>query len=253
MSSTLKDYILEGGQLMVALAGIFFVVLSLAVYAVLLYTSEVRRARRFRRRLERSDGSLTRGDLMRAANGEDALPARYLRELDQEIEMLNLDEESAFVRDQQSREVEDRLVEALEWPNELLHFLGTYAAKIGLCGTILGLCMHFLAFGTDGDSEMAARAMAVALYTTLGALTIALVAEPASYVLGWGERWFRADLRHWARIFERARTQPEGEGGDSLDDEGARVGPDHCDRRLTESPAVETPLAGPSVGEQGVA
>ena len=46
MSSTLKDYILEGGQLMVVLAGIFFVVLALAVYAALLFCAEARRARR---------------------------------------------------------------------------------------------------------------------------------------------------------------------------------------------------------------
>ena len=174
------------------------------------------------------------------------MPARYLRELDDEILTLELGSESPLVRDQQSRDVEDRVLGALEWPLDLLHFLGTYAAKIGLCGTILGLCMHFLAFGTDSDSEMAARAMAVALYTTLGALTIALVAEPAAYVLGWSERWFRADLRRWARSLEESEYEEKVDvSSDEADDDVATEDPACCD-------SEPVPLHA-AAGESGVA
>ena len=85
----------------------------------------------------------------------------------------------------------------------MLHFLAEYASKVGLFGTILGLCIHFLTFGTDGDTGLASQAMAIALYTTLGALVIALVAEPAAFLLEKIEHWIRRDLREWFLCVER--------------------------------------------------
>ena len=115
--------------------------------------------------------------------------------------------------------------------------MGAYATKVGLCGTILGLCLHFIAFGTEGSAQVASRAMAVALYTTLGALAIALVAEPAAYALSWGERWFRRDLRAWARFLE------EVQGRESRSEVGSgptEPTPPVATKRIAGAPNVTT-------------
>lgn len=193
----LKDYILEGGSLMLILAAMFFVVLLLALYAALLFIVEWSRARRFRARVSAAKSGRLES-LRRAVSQEDSLPGRFLARLVCEPPVP----ESASERRKLASGLEDALLDEVGWPGEVLHFLGAYGTKVGLCGTILGLCLHFIAFGTEGDAQMASRAMAVALYTTLGALAIALVAEPAAYALSWGERWIRRDLRAWAGFVE---------------------------------------------------
>ena len=197
----LIDYVREGGQLMLVLAVIFFVVLFLAIYAAFLLIAEWSRAQRFRRRAyRRTEWKLE--ELHVAAFRDHSLPARYLAFVIREIDTLGNEPNLVHRRRERAVEIEDSIVQSLLWPVELLEFHGVYAAKVGLCGTILGLCMHFLTFGTEGNAQIASRAMAVALYTTLAALTIALVAEPAAYALGWAERRIRSDLNEWFRFLE---------------------------------------------------
>ena len=197
----LIDYVLEGGQLMLVLAVIFFAVLFLAIYAAFLLLAELKRAQRFRKKTLKRSGWVL-GELHVTAFRDASLPARYIASAIREGDIIGAEPRLAQRRRDRAAEIEDSIVQELLWPVELLEFLGGYAAKIGLCGTILGLCMHFLTFGTDGNAQIASRAMAVALYTTLGALTIALVAEPTAYALGWVERRIRKDLKEWFRFLE---------------------------------------------------
>ncbi len=193
----LKDYVLEGGPLMLILAAMFFVVLVLVLYAALLFLVEVKRARRFRVHISAVKSWRLESIQLRSFQ-EDSLPARFLSRLASEPSAGATSSE----RRKLAARIEAVLLGELNWPGEVLHFLGAYATKVGLCGTILGLCLHFVAFGTEGSAQVASRAMAVALYTTLGALAIALVAEPAAYALSWGERWIRKDLQAWTRFMD---------------------------------------------------
>lgn len=216
----LMDYVLEGGWLMLILAAMFFLVLLLVLYAALLFLVEARRARRFRAHIA-ARRSWRLESIQLSAFKEDSLPARFLARLAREPSPGATSSE----RRKLASRFEDVLVDELGWPGEVLHFLGAYATKVGLCGTILGLCLHFIAFGTEGSAQVASRAMAVALYTTLGALAIALLAEPAAYALSWGERWIRKDLQAWARFMdeilrreshiERTSTTDDTEAGRS--------------------------------------
>lgn len=197
----LKDYVLEGGWLMLILAAMFFVVLLLVLYAALLFLVEVKRARRFRASIS-AGKSWRLENLRRHSERDDSLPARFLARRARESAREPSPGAPAGEQRNSAVEFEDALLEELMWPGEILRFLCGYATKVGLCGTILGLCLHFIAFGTEGSAKVASRAMAVALYTTLGALAIALIAEPAAYALSWGERWIRRDLQYWSRFMD---------------------------------------------------
>ena len=204
----LKDYLVEGGALMWVLAGIFLTVLFLAVYAVLTFVFETISVRRFRR--SSAARAQTLDDLREQAFGSRALPATWLRRLQRQLD----DEPTQRDRTENAERLVDEVLRPLLWPAELLHFLASYSTKVGLAGTILGLCMHFIAFGADGSADVASRAMAVALYTTLGALAIALVAEPTAYAAAWAERWLRRDLAWWAErhetLYRRGQRKPHG-------------------------------------------
>ncbi len=201
----LRDYIADGGALMTVLVAILVLCLALILYVATLLGAEAYRAWRFRRKRR----GLTRLALeeIPALATPVCLPALYLERLADE---LGAGELTARERRRAAEEVEEGLVRGIAWPLGVLHFLAEYASKIGLCGTILGLCVHFLDVGTGADGSVASRAMAVALYTTLGGLTIALIAEPSAYVLESIERWVRRDLRAWFRLLERglARDEP---------------------------------------------
>lgn len=235
----LKDYIADGGQLMIVLAAILFVVLFLVVYATLVLLVEWRRARSFSHR------SIIARDLAQTeqcARQDGSVPARLLTRLNEDARLYGIADD-ALERDRLASRLETELFEEIEWPLEVLHFLGTYAAKIGLCGTILGLCIHFLTVGPGGDSSMASKAMAVALYTTLGALAIALVSEPAAYVLASAARRMRGRVRAWLLDLERRRFSGEPTSPADLESEPALDRPGVPRPGRTEK--VETPGAAP--------
>lgn len=244
----LQRYVSDGGYLMWPLVLIFAAVVFLAAYSALVLVGELRRMRSFRKRL-RCPCAFSLVDIELAAARDDSLAGRFVSRL---IERLDLEPAATKSTSEYNRladEIESRLVGELVWPLDVLEFLGSYAAKIGLTGTILGLCIHFLSFGTEGSAEIASKAMAVALYTTLGALTIALISEPSVYGMRWVESRIARELNAWRETIvasarrkrpEKRRTRTEILVKQAARDEGSTAaGPDFDEPHFDEKTPCE--------------